>query len=296
MAMGEKEERLLEELRKKEPLQLFGFWYSPFVSVVVHVLRQAQLPFDLVRCSPYSGAAQSEEHKKRNPLLKVPALVHGQRSVFETQAIVRYLGRHFPHSMASVFGREEAQDAEAEDMTLKVDELTEAVNALLQGPGLLWIVIGHYAPHPSIWGWTDMSQECKVVRVWLETMVYHTLDRISQAFLASSSSPFLLATPRPTLPDIVLYHFLRLLLEFGDGLLSHEPEIPQGFKDELFARHPKLSEHYQAMSQTPEARFIIEQQARERPVITQELFQEFRLSFGPGLDFFKQAIQQRLSA
>src|SRR5688572_12015524 len=137
MAMGEKEERLLEELRKKEPLQLFGFWYSPFVSVVVHVLRQAQLPFDLVRCSPYSGAAQSEEHKKRNPLLKVPALVHGQRSVFETQAIVRYLGRHFPHSMASVFGREEARDAEAEeDMTLKVDELTEAVNALLQGPGL----------------------------------------------------------------------------------------------------------------------------------------------------------------
>ena len=53
---------------------LYGFWLSPYMALVAHVLKESNISFRYERVSPYVGGTHTDEHKARNPLGKIPSL------------------------------------------------------------------------------------------------------------------------------------------------------------------------------------------------------------------------------
>lgn len=73
---------------------VYGVAGSPFVRSVMMMLEEKGAPYRLDALSP--GAMRGEEHSKRHPFGRVPAIDHGDFRLYETQAILRYLDAVFP--------------------------------------------------------------------------------------------------------------------------------------------------------------------------------------------------------
>lgn len=71
-------------------LKLYGFNMSTFVRTVRIGLHEKGLDYD-----PMPLEMGSEEHLRLNPMGKIPVLVHGDNTIFETLAIAAYLDAHF---------------------------------------------------------------------------------------------------------------------------------------------------------------------------------------------------------
>lgn len=84
-------------------IKLYGFNMSTFVRTVRIGLHEKGLEYDSMPLE-----MGSEEHLKLNPFGKIPVLVHGDNTIFETLAIAAYLDAHFdgprliPEGAASV--------------------------------------------------------------------------------------------------------------------------------------------------------------------------------------------------
>ena len=69
---------------------LYGFWLSPYMSQVAHMLSETGLPYRYERVSPFQGSTLTPEHIERNPLGKIPTLtdVNGVDIWKVTQSVV----------------------------------------------------------------------------------------------------------------------------------------------------------------------------------------------------------------
>ncbi|HEY3720108.1 MAG TPA: glutathione S-transferase family protein [Roseiarcus sp.] len=67
---------------------------SPFGRAVLATLEEKSASYRLAPLAP--GAHRSAEHLARHPFGRVPVLEHGGFSLYETQAILRYLDRTLP--------------------------------------------------------------------------------------------------------------------------------------------------------------------------------------------------------
>jgi len=67
---------------------------SPFGRAVLATLEEKRAPYRIAAVAP--GTLKSEPHLSRHPFGRVPVLEHGDFSVYETQAILRYLDRVLP--------------------------------------------------------------------------------------------------------------------------------------------------------------------------------------------------------
>jgi len=67
---------------------------SPFGRAVLTTLEEKRTPYRLAPVAP--GALRSAEHLVRHPFGRVPVLEHDGYSLYETQAILRYLDRVLP--------------------------------------------------------------------------------------------------------------------------------------------------------------------------------------------------------
>jgi glutathione S-transferase len=67
---------------------------SPFLRAVQVGLEEKGAPYRLQALAP--GESKSEAHLKRQPFGRVPAFEHGDFSLYETQAILRYIDDIFP--------------------------------------------------------------------------------------------------------------------------------------------------------------------------------------------------------
>src|SRR5713226_3002965 len=67
---------------------------SPFGRAVLATLEEKVSPYRLSPVIP--GTMRSPEHLSRHPFGRVPVLVHDGFSLYETQAILRYLDRVLP--------------------------------------------------------------------------------------------------------------------------------------------------------------------------------------------------------
>ena len=67
---------------------------SPFGRAVLAALEEKGARYRLAPLTP--GAAKSPEHLARNPFGRIPVLEHDGCSLYETQAILRYLDRVLP--------------------------------------------------------------------------------------------------------------------------------------------------------------------------------------------------------
>jgi glutathione S-transferase len=73
---------------------VYGIPGSPFVRSVQLCLEEKSAPWRMVALSP--GAIRGDDHVKRHPFGRVPAIEHGDYHLYETQAILRYLDAAFP--------------------------------------------------------------------------------------------------------------------------------------------------------------------------------------------------------
>src|SRR5271154_4010775 len=83
--------------RKEKPMTEFivhSIPGSPFGRAVLATLEEKSASYRLAPLAP--GAHRSAEHLARHPFGRVPVLEHGAFSLYETQAILRYLDRTLP--------------------------------------------------------------------------------------------------------------------------------------------------------------------------------------------------------
>ncbi len=73
---------------------VYGIPGSPFMRSVQMGLEEKQAPYRIQAMGP--GEAKSEAYLRKNPFGRVPLFEHGDFSLYETQAILRYLDDVFP--------------------------------------------------------------------------------------------------------------------------------------------------------------------------------------------------------
>ena len=75
-------------------LVIYGIPGSPFVRAVQIAMQEKGAPWRLAALQP--GETKGEAHLKRHPWGRMPAVEHDGFSLYETQAIVRYIDQVFP--------------------------------------------------------------------------------------------------------------------------------------------------------------------------------------------------------
>jgi len=183
------------------------------------------------------------------------------------------------------------EGASDDDLLIQVDELTEVTNALLQGSVIIWFVVSRYASHPKIWNWSELAYENGSSRAWLEGMAIRNLSLLSNSFFMNQpENPSLLGTQKPTLPDIVLFHVLRFILEFGNEMLRCD----SNYDFNPLPMFPKIALHYQWMMQQEESKFVLQKQEGEKESILKEIFEEFPQNYEPLLAPMKDYLLSHL--
>lgn len=76
-------------------MTVYGIPGSPFLRAVEVTLKEKGLDYHLHAMAP--GEHKSEEHLNRHPFGRIPAFEHDGFTIYETQAILRYLDDQFPH-------------------------------------------------------------------------------------------------------------------------------------------------------------------------------------------------------
>ncbi|MEO1573832.1 MAG: glutathione S-transferase family protein [Pseudomonadota bacterium] len=80
-------------------MKLYSFTTPTFnVTKPLLTAEELELDFTLVKLDPRAAEHKAGEHVARHPLGKVPALEHGDRVLFESMAITRYLLSLKPHT------------------------------------------------------------------------------------------------------------------------------------------------------------------------------------------------------
>ena len=75
-------------------LIVHGVLGSPYVRAVRLALEEKRLPYRVAQLAP--GTSRSPEHLARHPFGRMPVLEDGDFTLYETQAILRYLERRAP--------------------------------------------------------------------------------------------------------------------------------------------------------------------------------------------------------
>src|SRR4051794_34378754 len=74
-------------------VNLHGVPGSPFVRAVMIGLEEKRVSYEFVAIAP--GSTKAPEHLARHPFGRVPAFAHDGFSLYETQAILRYVDAAF---------------------------------------------------------------------------------------------------------------------------------------------------------------------------------------------------------
>ena len=77
-------------------LKIYGFDLSSPANKVRMTANLLGVEYEYVRLNPMKGEHKSEAHLKVHPAGKVPAIEDGDFKLFESNAIIRYLGRKHP--------------------------------------------------------------------------------------------------------------------------------------------------------------------------------------------------------
>ena len=73
---------------------VYGVPGSPYLRSALLGLHEKLIPYRLAVLDGVAGT-RSEEHRRRHPFGRIPVLEHGEFSLYETQAILRYIDASF---------------------------------------------------------------------------------------------------------------------------------------------------------------------------------------------------------
>jgi glutathione S-transferase len=77
-------------------ITLFGLGRSVYTRIARLVLEEKAVPYALEEVEIFGPAGVPADHLKRHPFGRIPVFVHRAFSVYETQAICRYVNEVFP--------------------------------------------------------------------------------------------------------------------------------------------------------------------------------------------------------
>lgn len=237
---------------------LYGFWLSPYMSQVAHMLSEIGLPYRYERVSPFQAGTLTPEHLKRNPLGKIPTLrdVNGV-DIAESHAICRYLAKIYPKA-------QKFYPSDNPILCAQVDAKNDFITFSIAGPFFNWFVVSAY--FPKAWK----------LKIEKEAYSYHLCSiLLSKMWLprlvnGSIMEPFLLGK-EPFLPDFQLFYTLELSKIFSE--LFEIPEMHL-FRDDL-----ALQVFYDAMCERASTREILAAKESELDITKKELFGEFGTAY-----------------
>jgi glutathione S-transferase len=237
---------------------LYGFWLSPYMSQVAHILSESNLNYRYERVSPFQGSTLTTEHKARNPMGKIPSLrdVNGV-DIAESQAICRYLARMYPEAQKFYPTDDPIRCAE-------VDAKNDFIAFSIGGPFFNWFLFSAY--FPKAWQ-LNVESEAHNFSLCSFLLTKMWLDRLVSG---SKMEPFLLGK-EPLLPDFQLFYILELSQTFSD--LFDMPLL------HLFRGNPPLQKFYDALCERPSTHKIMEAKKSEFDVTKKELFEEFGAAY-----------------
>jgi len=241
---------------KKAPLpKLYGFWLSPFMSLVAHMLTEAGIAYEYVRVSTLSGGNHTEDYQALNPIMKVPTFVDTDGTVVtESAAICRYIAKRYTQARA-------IYPSDDPVVCARIDAKSDFLTFHVWGPYFNWFVVsGHF---PIAWD-LRTEEESRIFALWSIFLVKGEMQRFLSA---SNFSPFLFGA-NPTLPDLQLLH----LLEHGRILsqLYNQPELDFMDGDDT------LTAFYEAMAARPSTAQILAAREKEFDVNSHELLNEMK--------------------
>ena len=233
---------------------LYGFWLSPYMSQVAHILSEADLTYRYERVSPYQGSTHTPEHKARNPLAKIPTLRDSNGiDIGESQAICRYLARMYPEAR-------KFYPTDDPVLCAQVDAKNDFITFSIGGPFFNWFVFSAY--FPKAWR-LKVEREAHIYSLCSVCLIKSALARLGKG---SRMEPFLLGK-EPFLPDFQLFHTLELSQTFSE--LFDMPMM------NLVRGDAALQKFYDAMCERPSTREILAAKVCELDVTKKELFEEF---------------------
>ncbi len=242
----------------EQPTQrtLFGFWASPFFSFVAQCLIESDLPFEYVRVSPFIGEVQSEAHRARNPLGKIPTLIEPDGTVVsESQAICRYLARTHAESR-KLYPCDNAK------LCAQIDALNDFFTFSVSGPFFNWLVVGGYFPNP-------LKLKCEAESaIFAKLSMLRIKDSLSRIMGSARLSPYLLGS-EPHMPDYQLFQLLEAGKTFGEMLSM--PDM------DLTAFDERTNRYYQSVATRKSSQVIAARQREELPLTRREIFEQFPL-------------------
>lgn len=74
-----------------DELILYAYTFRSRAERVLWTLRELELPHRVVRLDPMKGETRTAEFLRLNPAAKIPVLIHGDRALTESVAIMEYL-------------------------------------------------------------------------------------------------------------------------------------------------------------------------------------------------------------
>jgi len=237
---------------------LYGFWLSPYMSQVAHILLEAGLSYRYERVSPYKGSTQTPEHKARNPLGKIPSLKDANGvDIAESQAICRYLARVYPEARKFYPSDDPA-------LCAQVDAKNDFITFSIGGPFFNWFVFSAY--FPKAW---QLKLE-KEAHTYSLCSVYLISGGLARLVESSIMEPFLFGK-EPFLPDFQLFYTLELSQTFSE--LFDMPIM------NLLSGNATLQKFYDAMCERPSTHEILAAKASELEATKKELFEEFGTAY-----------------
>jgi len=246
---------------------LYGFWLSPFLSVVAHALLESDLPFKYERVSPFIGDTFSGEQLARNPLGKIPSIKEPDGLIIsESQAICRYLAKTYSSAGKFYPWNDPVECA-------RVDTLNDFLTFSVAGPFFNWFVIGAYYPQAF-----RLKSETEST-IFSKLSMVSVVGALNRVVRSSELNPYLLGE-EPTMPDFQLFHILELGKTFS--VMFDMPLI------NVLQFNESLFDFYEAMSTRQSTQVILEKQAEEEEITRREIFEEFGKVVTPDM---KQGLQ-----
>ncbi len=192
-------------------VQLYGAGYSVYTRIVLLLLEECAIPYDFVEIDIFAKGDLPPDYLRRHPFSKIPALQHGEVSLFESDAIAQYLIATFDQQSLL------PEDPAGRARCLQLMRISD-----------------NYAYPRLVWGVFVEERERKAKLQGDALLEAHHVLRVLEDL---TSSPFLLGV------DLTLADF------WAFPILAYLRLAPSG--PELLADCPKLTAWFEGLAQRP---------------------------------------------